>query len=442
MLDDVLPCEVLFVTSRALAVDQQAAAYDSLIRLTPEDDVVSYWRGDGLVTEPDLVRITTYDKLQVLLFGNDDRCYNSNALQNVKVVILDEIHSVFCDTFIESMKAIQVWLSHEILLSNRTFFGLTATPGIVYRCAPLCNIPLNPLNNPLYRYKARHLWCVDTDEAVRLINEELPGKTIVMCRHSRTCYWLQKRIPGSVVLSSKNGEDYITCEMNNVRSSIVHRFTLPSDVQVLIATETVREGFTFIEDSGIKNVVSFFSDEINIHQFVGRCRYDVDNLLIVDTRGNYQTTGYVGEQRKLFRDFCADRSQTDWFNSISDILVVNPEDVVVRLAKVGSAYHKIKKPQEKNPSISKYRKKTSPGELKKYVEDNWLVPDKFIYGEIKKEIVKEVSELKIFTEESKINSWGKLEKVLKDEGFEIVNTRKRINKQLVRCKQLVGRKEG
>ena len=440
-LDDVRPYEVLFVTSRALAVDQQANQYNTLVRLLPEDDVSAYWRYGNPPTDCEHIRITTYDKLEALMFPTNNKSYVCSALNFVKVVVLDEVHSVFADVFISFMNTLQIWLCNEISKGDKLFFTLTATPHILYECAPMCGIDVNPIASPLYKYKAKNLMCVDTDELVRLLNEELTGKTAVMCKHSRTCYWLQKQIPKSVVLASKNGGDYITCNMSDVRREIVQNFRLPDDVTVLIATETIREGFTFIEQSDIRNIVSFFPDEMNIHQLVGRCRYNVDNLIVVNTkyRGSYDD--YFGEQRRLFEEFCANPAEkTKWLDLISDIAPSDPDRIKVVVNNLGKGYYKARKPQEKNPSVAKFNKRDSEEKLKKYIENTWVADEKLIYGDdIKNKIVEDVSAMNIFTEEAGIDTWGKLENVLSDMGFDVVNTRQRIDGKRVRCKTIVKR---
>lgn len=430
---------MLFVTSRALAVDQQANQYESLIRFLPEDDISAYWRDGVLPSDTEHIRITTYDKLESLMYLSENKSYVREALSYVKVVILDEVHSVFADTFIPFMSTLQVWLSEEIPKGDKLFFALTATPRILYECAPLCGLDVNPIATPINKYKARNLICVDTDELIRMINTELTGKTVVMCKHSRTCYWLQKQIPKSVVLASKNGNDYITCNMSDVRREIVRNFRLPDDVAVLIATETIREGFTFVENSDVRNIVSFFPDEMNIHQLVGRCRYNVDNLIIVNTkyRGSYDD--YFGEQRRLFEKFCLDKNKNpEWFDSVSDVVSQSVDDVRVTINNLGKGYYKARKPQEKNPSVVKFSRGDSEVKLKKYIEDVLVTGEKLIYGDdIKNEIIEDISSMNIFTEEAGINTWGKLENVFGDMGFEIINTRQRIDGKRVRCKTIV-----
>ena len=443
LFPDIPPTDILFVTSRAIAVDQQANQYDNLVRLLPEDNITDYWKRGYPPDNEANVRITTYDKLGQIMYTQSNSSYSAHAMDNIKVVIFDEIHSVFTDNFIAFMKILQLWMSEEIPKGERYFFGITATPGILFDCADECGIPLNIVIEPMYKYKVKNIWCTDTDEMINLVKNKLKGKTIIMCRHSRTCYWLQTQLPGAVVLTSKHGEDYISCNMSDVRRSIVYNFSLPKDVKILIATETIREGFTFEAKSGIKNVVSFFPDEMNIHQFVGRCRYDVDNLIVVKTKNTSAKTtlnGYISRQKELFDKFCFE-GDTAWFETINDITDLRAEDVKIVINNIGKSYHKAGKPQEANPSISKYRTKNSEEALKKYIKKKWIAPEgeqpKLIYGsETKEKILKDVDNIKVFTEEANVNSWVKLERVLTDIGFEIVNTRQRIDGQRVRCKTI------
>ena len=452
-LADISPfqaCEILFVTSRAIAAEQQALQYDSLIRLYPEDTVIDFWRGAADITRvenPDCTRIITYDKLEGIMFGNDNKSLDSQSLTNVKCVVFDEIHSVFTDTFISFMQVVQLWLSQEVPKGDKLVFGLTATPEILYNCAGGCGVELNLICPPVHRYKVKNLFCVDVDEMIRMVNETHDGKTIIMCRYARTCYWLQKRIPGSAVLSSKNGDDYVACNMSDIRSSIVHSFKLPDDVRVLIATETIREGFTFGDGSGIVNVVSFFPDEMNIHQFVGRCRYDVENLIVVAVKNKSSRAGYIGAQSGLFEDFCRNPAENhEWLDSIADIYDGLPESVTVSVAKFQSGYYKTKKPQEETPSITKYKRKGSPEQLIKYLKKNWISKDEsepvLIYGDdTKAKIINDITEMQIFTPESEVDSWRKLEGVITDLGFDVVNIRKRIDGKIVRCKAISKREE-
>jgi hypothetical protein len=101
-------------------------------------------------------------------------------------------------------------------------------------------------------------------------------------------------------------------------------------LNILITTTTMREGVNLIEDSGIKNVISFIPDELHIKQFAGRCRYDVENLVVVYKRKHLRTIdhdGYITKSRWLFRDYVHDSRDRRWFDTIKDIVACDFEDV-------------------------------------------------------------------------------------------------------------------
>ena len=81
--------------------------------------------------------------------------------------------------------------------------------------------------------------------------------------------------------------------MNKIRQHIIKYESFPDnfidddgvekELNVLIVTSTLREGVNLRKNSGVRNIVSCFSDELHIIQFVGRCRYSIDNLIVADT---------------------------------------------------------------------------------------------------------------------------------------------------------------
>lgn len=422
--ESIRPEQVLFVTSRTLAAEQQARQYSSLLMLGADDQIVRYWAGiDEEALDPK-TRILTYDKLIALLVKGRD------SLANVKCVVLDEVHSVYSDLFINNMPIVQMWLRYELHLGEKYFFGLTATPGILYDMA---GVDYCLISEPLYRYKAKQLWCVDLDTLVDMVNDGLDGKTIIMCQSVRRCYSLQKMIRGSVVLAGRSGDDYIPAEMDDIRLSIVERCRLPDKAKVLIATSTAREGFTFTADSGIKNVVSFYTDEMNITQFVGRCRYDVDNLIIVDMPRKSNPETYFGLQEIAFTDFCKNKSD-DWFDLVSDIVDHDSDNAKIIVKKSKGFCGKAKKPKEYNPTVGLFAKSNSKGVLDKYVAKSLLNDVKIVGKDEKARIIEEITDLGVFSNRAPPLTWLGLEKILNHMGYDIENGRQTLDGKRVRYK--------
>lgn len=446
---DVRPEEMIMVTSRSLAVDQQAHDYELLAILEKDDPVKKFWAGecdidhyaDGTPFEAykGKVRIMTYDKIINIFFGNGNKNFIKRALRNVKIIVFDEIHSIYSDVFVSGMAPIQMWMANEIPKGDKLFLGLTATPGVLLDQIDNLEVCINIINDPIQRYKTSQLWCVDIHNMLQLVNSEFQGKTIMMCRSVRSCYSLSKLIPGSAVLTGRSGNDYIPCDMDNIRRAIINESTLPDDVRVLISTSTAREGFTFLEKSGIRNVVSFFHDEMHVHQFMGRCRFDVDNLVMVEYNRDGAPNTYFKKQEELFSEFFRTRTgDSEWFDLVADIVDHDVNQTIIRTSTSKKRVRRAKKPVAENPAIAMFRTRDSIDLLLSYVKNKFVTTDDrevMIYGsEMKNAILGEVQNMNIFAEGKSDISWSKFENVLKCLGFNIQNGRKRIDGELVRYK--------
>lgn len=93
----------------------------------------------------------------------------------------------------------------------------------------------------------------------------------------------------------------------------------------------MREGINLNAESGIRNVVCCVTDEMHVKQFVGRCRFDVENLVVAHRayRGdNKGKNDYLARSRRAFEEFLKDSSNREWFDSISDIFAGTVDDVI------------------------------------------------------------------------------------------------------------------
>lgn len=448
-LNNIRPEEIMFVTSRTLAADQQVHDYELLVKLDKDDPIISFWNGecdidnyaDGTGYEDYVgkMRVFTYDKIIGMLFNKNNKHFNSSALKNVKAIIFDEIHSLFSDMFIDGMQCLQMWLHYEIPKGERIIFGLTATPGVLLSHMDLLGVKISLINDPLVKYKANQLWCVDLNNMLKCVNEKFEGKTIIMCRSVRICYALQKLIPGSRVLAGKSGSDYLPCEMDEIRNAIIDGCKLPDDVRVLISTSTAREGFTLVKDSNVRNVVCSYPDEMNIHQFIGRCRYDIDNLVVIDL-DRKSDDEYFSSQEEKFKEYCEDYNNKDWFNLISDVVNHDYSCTKILIGKQPSELKRAEKPQKENPYIGLFKDRDSQSRLKDYAVNN-LCGGVFIYGQQEKEsILNEVKNIGVFGDNSDIK-WPTFEKILKNMGFSISDERRYVLGKRVRGKT-IERKDG
>lgn len=330
---DVLPNEVLFITSRSLTVQQQSNKEDVIKFTGKETPVIKMWKDFGEPQEiKSGIRIMTYDKvIQVL---NMYCMPEKDDLENVKIIIFDECHTLYVDSFMNNMNMLRLWIRLKLESTDKIFFGLTATPEIVRANEEISGIFVNELtDNLLINYRAKKLICTDNRSIGYLLNNQLNnGKTLVMCNSVKNAIDLKSRVNNAAMLVSKNN-NLCTDEMIRIRNYIAENEMLPptfidddgteKELKILITTSTAREGYNLREASGVKNIVSFFSDSMNITQIAGRARYDIDNLVVVKhrlVRTNQISLKTIDNERILFYNFMNDTSDDSWFRTIQHLV--------------------------------------------------------------------------------------------------------------------------
>src|SRR5574344_1911336 len=91
----------------------------------------------------------------------------------------------------------------------------------------------------------------------------------------------------------------------------------------LISTTTLREGFNLREKSGVRNVISCIADELHVTQFLGRCRYPVENLVIANTyvrSDNLRREPYMQASREKFKKYMENKECASWFHTVSHLV--------------------------------------------------------------------------------------------------------------------------
>ncbi|MFA7203722.1 MAG: DEAD/DEAH box helicase family protein [Candidatus Caldatribacteriota bacterium] len=326
--------EILFVASRSLIVEQQSKVEGISKYDTKNSLFIKYWNGQidsTYILEKKGIQIMTYDKIiNILLKKNIE---GLETLNRVKVIIFDECHTLFSDAnFIKDMEMLKVWIRDNLYIGNKIFIGLTATPNIIEYYQKEWGVSINKLNDEvLVNYKVKQLHCTDFDTIPYIVTTQIEGKTMIMCYSYNQCLKLKERIPNSFILTSKSNKKF-TKEMNKVRQHIIKYESLPDtfmdddgvekELNVLIVTSTLREGVNLRKNSGVRNIVSCFSDELHIIQFVGRCRYSIDNLIVADTYINADNINksYLNQCRKNFKTYMKNKENISWFDSISFLI--------------------------------------------------------------------------------------------------------------------------
>lgn len=329
---NVDPNDILFVTSRSMTIDQQSKE-ENISKFSTEDvDIVKYWNGlsDDPIYKDASIKIMNYGDIACVLQKMNNEGFQT--LSKAKIIVFDECHTIFSDLFISGMNMLQVWIREALYTGDKIIVGMTATPDIIEYYQNTWGVSTVRLNEqPVVKYKSQQLYCTDFETLPYLINKTLKGRTIIMCYSVADCFKLQEQIPDSFVLISRHNSKF-TKEMNRVREYIVENEDVPSGyidgngdiklLNVLITTSTMREGINIREHSGIKNVVCCFTDELHIVQFAGRCRYNIDNLVVANTfirshnQGGYD---YSNSFKRWFLDFMDGRSSV-WFEKIKHIV--------------------------------------------------------------------------------------------------------------------------
>ena len=347
MLPHIKPEEMLFITSRALIVEQQSKE-EGVIKFNPNDKRnIRFWNGEDDSLEDITnkgIQIMTYDKIINIIKTNNAEGFET--LSKVKVIFFDECHTIFSDGFIKDMESLKVWIRDILYTDSKYIIGLTATPRILFFYQKEWGVSVQQLNKDiLINYKAKQLYCTNFNTLHFLLaNQEIQGKTIVMCYSIDECYKLKSKIPNSFVLVSKSNKKHFTPEMDEIRNYIVEKESLPDtylevfernkdtkepikfekrNLEVLITTSTLREGVNLRECSGIKNVAISFTDELHISQWVGRCRYNIENLIVAESyirTDNYNQKSYLAQSRNGYKEFMKDVNHTKWFDSIRHLV--------------------------------------------------------------------------------------------------------------------------
>lgn len=345
-MGDVDPSEILYVTSRSMIRDQQSKL-DGIERFDNSCiDVVRYWNGenDELKRMHDIgIWIMNYNQLARIL--DEMSPMNGDALSRIKVAVFDECHALVGDAFIECMGIIRQWIRERICDRKVILIGLTATDGILKHYSYMfCNrvVPVN--GEYIVNYKAKHLICGRRKDLFDLLaNGGLQGKTIILCNTVEECREINRFYHNSVVLISKYNQGFDD-DMKILRDYIIENETLPEDtsifsskynrgvhpIEALITTTSTREGINLREESGIKNVICCIPDEMHVKQFAGRCRFNIENLIVLyeyKPPENIGNIDYANKSKRAFWKYISDKDDREWFDTISEIVDCTFEEI-------------------------------------------------------------------------------------------------------------------
>lgn len=362
---------------------------------------------------------------------------DGDRLSRIQIVVFDECHALYSDTFMDGLIAVRTWIKGRIATSDTLFIGLTATPGILKFYERKYGIRTYFANDEMIvNYKAKHLICTDYDRIIDLLDSgKLSGKTMIMCPSVKSCFELKEKIPNSEVLCSMQHKRF-TDEMLRLRTYVLENQKLPplrstiyeyveedGPIDVLLTTSTMREGVNLCEESEIRNVICCFGDELHIKQFAGRCRFNIENLIIAAMRyrqDNRLSGEYVQSQRVMYWDYVKNKADDRWFQTIQGIVNVEFDEV------------------------ERFRIERTEAEFIRRLEARWPAgSDHVIYSAEDKEWLKQLAyecDL-LHTYKSKYNYMAVVKHMANRMGYVIEEIRVRTNGRRLTGRRIVGRKE-
>lgn len=353
---------IMMAESRSLTAAMLDQSDSNFYRLY-ESDTETIRRLSGLPelnggSVRDGISVLTYDKLANMVAHNNAE---GDIMAGVDIVVLDETHCLYTDTFISNIKAVSVWLK-SLFSPDRVrrplVIGLSATPDCFTELNQVeQNFPIHRvLDHKLVKYQAKHLICGTMNDIPEICRTRFRGKTIIMCETIEQCRTLARLLGNAAVLCSARSE-HVTEEMCRIRRHIEANAELPptywneerkvwEPLTYLIMTATGREGYNFmphgedgsLTDRDIKNVIVCFTDPMSIVQFAGRPRYDIPNLMVAMSpfrqRGvNVGTsfTKYRFKYQQAYMSFLQsdDRRGNLWFRELSPFIAEGVNEVEI-----------------------------------------------------------------------------------------------------------------
>ena len=296
---DIQPHETLFLVSRTKIREQSLTSYSSNLKEIKSIDDLS---GKGFVDEPHKIRIATYHKI------GSDLEENKQVPSDIKLVICDEFHSLFADTFASQMFAIKKWLSETPIIR----IGLTATPQpLEYlngsrhwtqeKCAEQFGFKFRDIaaqTEPRFRFGQIHVYngSMSTETAFKKLRGTEEEKSIFFTFSARTAGNIAASNNDCLLFVSEGSNkidkfgNRVVDSMNwNKNRELINSGKIPDGYNNVLATSCFREGVDLRDDS-VKNIVvqSFLPHEII--QSLGRFRNDVPHVSIVASRASFEVT--------------------------------------------------------------------------------------------------------------------------------------------------------
>lgn len=314
---NIKPCECWFVTSRALTKKQQIEDEDYVkivsklnkfhidyLDINEEIDRELFSSGWGTVKEKKDNAINT---IPIMTYNQFSYCMTDNINEHIKIIIFDEIHSIISDSYNPAMNYSKDFIFDKLKNKNNSTYiiGMTATDEEVN--STTMHVKVNYLlDKPLYKYKVtKSLTTITRPALTENILREIDGITFVMGFASDDVIKLKEKLGDTAVALVSEKNKHYNDDMKKLRDYIIENKSLPPGIKYFIATSCAREGFEFnaSESFKVKNIFVYGGLVVDVIQFVGRFRGNVENLYLVNDYRKTTNTQAQKDQLKLFKDF-------------------------------------------------------------------------------------------------------------------------------------------
>lgn len=439
-LDNIRPEQILFVTSRSITKYQQLIdeEYKDIVRgldnnsqlglnnyanfynaLMNEETNAFGTCYDNIERER-IAHMVTYNFFKIML--EDD----ISILNELRLIVLDEFHSILTDAFNKEAQYvydIMIMLLDKNKEMQREIFGLkkhedliivgmSATTDDFKYNRQLKKLINNLLDTPYYKYKIT--------ESINLITSELylddvikksKGKTLFMSASAKdSVKFANKYHKARAIVSKTNKDNLRTDDMDKLEDYICKYKKLPDEVDILIGTSCIREGFEFTINNNIENIIVESSDPVAIKQFIGRYRGNIKNLYILNSRA---LNGIMNSKDKNKKPTCAQIQHYYEFRKL-----VNKESFVW-------LNHLENIVQKKDESLYKRIDEKDNDSFIEYIKDNWL--NVLIYtDEQKNEIISHAHLLGIRGKDRNELTFNYIKKIIINSGIEVVSKQNKI----------------